>query len=339
MNVKSIEYVVERMGITSVKKNGDWVMLSCPLAPWTHAGGTDSRPSFGIKEDKGISGANCFSCGFKGGMLNLVRKYGSYAIPDGLWTKEEMDELVDFVILAEDEDEITTTPIRTEKVQIPSNLIDFLGNKHKYFTSRGITESTIKKWKLGYVKAFKDLDHSIYLEERVLFPVYEKEGLQDVLRGIIGRTVIDEEPKYKNTPPKFKKENYVYGGWLVDKETKIVVVEGPIDCLKVNQLLDEYKMDDYFAVALMGMHPSKEQIEWLKNKAEEVICILDNDPSGRIGTKKLIDALDLHLIVSVVSWGDFNDPDDAGEDVIRMIEEREPVLVNRMMRALGDILK
>ena len=60
MNVKNIEYVVERMGITSVKKNGDWVMLSCPLAPWTHAGGTDSRPSFGIKEDKGISGVYRF---------------------------------------------------------------------------------------------------------------------------------------------------------------------------------------------------------------------------------------------------------------------------------------
>ncbi len=50
MNRKSIEYVLTKMGVDSIKQSGEWLMISSPLAPWTHAGGTDRRPSFGIRE-------------------------------------------------------------------------------------------------------------------------------------------------------------------------------------------------------------------------------------------------------------------------------------------------
>ena len=44
-----------------------WVRCSCPLAPWTHASGKDSSPSFGItirdEDDETQSVAHCYTCG------------------------------------------------------------------------------------------------------------------------------------------------------------------------------------------------------------------------------------------------------------------------------------
>ena len=53
MNRQSIEYVLKCMGVTGgYKMSGDWVLSSCPLAPWDHKGGVDLHPSFGIRESK-----------------------------------------------------------------------------------------------------------------------------------------------------------------------------------------------------------------------------------------------------------------------------------------------
>lgn len=335
MNRKSIEYVLSKMGVDSIKQSGEWLMISCPLAPWTHAGGTDRRPSFGVRESKGVSGVHCFSCGFKGGMLSLVREYGKHAVEDGLWSTESMQELIDFVILSEDEDEVEEHIVPPEVVTVPVKLESYLNIGHEYFEKRGITEETIKEWKLGFVESYRDKDAGIFMYNRALFPVYAKDGLQDKLIGIIGRSIDGEEPKYKNAPPNFRKANYVYGGWLAKDRRKIIVVEGPMDCLTVNQNLKKYKIEDLFAVALMGADPSDAQIAWLKDNADEVICMLDNDPSGKLGTKKLIEALDPHVVVSVVEWDDrHKDPDEAGAYVITMLNCRETVLEHRLSRIL-----
>ena len=103
----------------------------------------------------------------------------------------------------------------------------------------------------------------------------------------------------------------------------------------VNQNLKKHKIEDLFAVALMGADPSERQIDWLKDNADEVICMLDNDPSGKLGTKKLIEALDSHVVVSVVEWDDrHKDPDEAGAYVITMLNCRETVLEHRLSRLL-----
>lgn len=50
-----------------------WVEGHCPLAPWNHANGKDSHPSFGIKEDlKKKSICKCLSCGFGGDLTDLL---------------------------------------------------------------------------------------------------------------------------------------------------------------------------------------------------------------------------------------------------------------------------
>ena len=338
MNRKSIEYVLTKMGVSTstIKQSGEWAMMSCPLAPWTHAGGVDRKPSFGVHEAKGISGVHCFSCGFHGGMLSLVQKYGQYAIKDGLWTQEEMQELIDFVLLAEEEDNVEELKEIVTITYVPDGLQRYLSCKHEYFEKRGIKDATIMKWNLGFVEKYQD--DKVYMNNRVLFPLYAKVGMHLELKGVVGRSVVGEEPKYKNAPPSFKKSQYVYGGWLAEGKTKIAVVEGPVDCLILNQNLEEAGLDDMFAVALLGADPSEAQIEWLKDHAEEVICFLDNDPSGKLGNKKLINALDSHLIVSVVKWKDeHKDPDEAGAYAIEMIKNRKSLLESKIEKILGKL--
>lgn len=337
MNAKSIAYVLQQMGVETAQMSGEWVRCSCPLAPWKHAGGTDSRPSFGVREDKGISGVHCFACGFSGGLLSLVWEYGRHAIEERIWTVEDMKQLEDFVILAEDEDVVEPpTRVPSSQVVIDEKLRDCLNRMHPYFESRGIDEDTVGRWELGYVEEYVDEETGYDMVQRVLFPVYERKEKLLSLRGIVGRTYVDEEPKYKNVPPRFPKSEYLYGAWLIEDQRRIVVVEGPIDCVVLNQRLIEAGMgEEFFAVALLGASPSKVQMSMLCDMSDEVVCMLDNDPSGRLGTQKLIDGLDALVVVSVVDWpDDVKDPDDVGADVVSMIQNRMSVLQHRLSRLL-----
>lgn len=70
-----IEYMLDRiLGCSNVaSSSGQWVIASCPLAPWTHAGGVDRRPSFGVYlGENGSVGYNCFACGAKGTLPTLL---------------------------------------------------------------------------------------------------------------------------------------------------------------------------------------------------------------------------------------------------------------------------
>jgi len=341
MQRKDIEYVLRRLGVDTgqMKKSGDWWMVSCPLARWTHESGTDLHPSFGIREGQGVSPAHCFACSFQGGVISLIREYGRYGIRDGLVTKDDLDELVDYVLLAEDDtgDIRVTGMMLDQPVVVPQDIEDCLDTYHPYLADRGIDEQTASRWRLGWY----DMD------DRVLFPVFKKEGKHDRLMGVIGRTVVGEEPKWKNYPPKFKKSEYLFGEWLKPKDAdKIVVVEGPIDAIKVNDALEKRKMDDEFwCVALMGAEPSDAQLDKLVAFGSEVICMLDNDASGKMGTLKLaggriggkrFKGIGERTIVSAVMWPEeVNDPGELEvEEIIELIEDRHLMLEIKLRKEL-----
>lgn len=341
MQRKDIEYVVRRLGVDTgqMKKSGDWWMVSCPLARWTHESGTDLNPSFGIREGQGVSAAHCFACGFQGGVISLIREYGKYGIRDGLVTKDDLDELVDYVLLAEDDtgDIRVTGMMLDQPVVVPQDIEDCLDTYHPYLADRGIDEQTASRWRLGWY----DMD------DRVLFPVFKKEGKHDRLMGVIGRTVVGEEPKYKNYPPKFKKADVLYGEWLAPKELDLlVVVEGPVDAVKTNLAIEEHGLEKVWCVALMGAEPSERQLDRMVALAGEVCCMLDNDPSGRMGTVKLAGGkvgekrfrgIGERCMVSVVEWPE--DVKDAGEleaaEIVELIQERRFVLEERLRKELG----
>lgn len=340
MDRKSIEHVLRGIGVDTgtMKKSGEWWQISCPLAKWTHEKGTDKNPSFGIREGIGISAVHCFSCGFSGGVISLLREYGRYAIPEGLITREDIDELVNYVLLSEDDmgDVRVTGMLLDQPVVVPQEIESCLGMYHEYFGKRGIDEEVAKKWGLGWY----DID------DRVLFPVFRKEGKHRRLLGVVGRTVVGEEPRYRNYPPKFKKAEALYGEWLVpDKLELLVVVEGSIDAIKVNMAIEEYGFEKIWCVALMGADPSKTQLDKMVALADEVCCMLDNDTSGKMGTLKIaggsvgsksFEGIGRRCLVSVVDWPEeVKDADELeGKEIVRLIEERRFMIEEILMREL-----
>lgn len=65
-------FVRDVLGCSNVSIGAEWVRGSCPLAPWTHVGGTDRKPSFGVTLVDGRPVYNCFACGAKGPIYKLL---------------------------------------------------------------------------------------------------------------------------------------------------------------------------------------------------------------------------------------------------------------------------
>jgi len=81
MNLEKAQQFLAALGVqeTKLHPHGDWLQAPCPLAPWKHSKGTDSRPSFGINiapHDK--SGFNCFSCATHGSLGDLLMEVDSF---------------------------------------------------------------------------------------------------------------------------------------------------------------------------------------------------------------------------------------------------------------------
>jgi len=314
MRKQDIKQVLTMLGAHTFKDSGESIQTNCVLAPWTHSGGTDRRPSLGVKEQQGMSYCHCFTCGHRGGMIGLVREYAKYALPEGVITQEDVKKLVDFIFIAEDE-EVENVPELVEMPKPSDSILKSIGVWHDYFEERGIDKSTFDLWRLGYYEA----------DQRIMFPVYDNLGKEIV--GFVGRTIVKDEPvKYNNYPHKFKKSAFLYGLHMKTAHTqKLIVVEGPIDAVRVNHHLMRIhdKTPFFLCVALMGSEPSAKQMDLMVENANEVICMLDNDSSGKKGQKDLINGIGKRTIVSIVEYpDDVNDPDQAGEKVLDMIENR-----------------
>ena len=113
---------------------------------------------------------------------------------------------------------------------------------------------------------------------RVIFPIHNAKGN---LVGFGGRVISDRNPKYLNSPetPLFSKGKELYGLYGsragIQKEKKVVVVEGYMDVLALAQ----YGIN--CAVATLGTATSEYQIKNLLNRVDHIIFAFDGDEAGR----------------------------------------------------------
>lgn len=92
----------------------------------------------------------------------------------------------------------------------------------KYLNSRGITDETIEKYKIGYtVKG----DYAF----RIIVPSYSKEG---VLNYFIARSWTNKRMKYKNPP--VPKDEIIFNESLIDWNKDVFLVEGVFDGFFLN---------------------------------------------------------------------------------------------------------
>lgn len=207
---------------------------------------------------------------------------------------------------------------------------------HEYLNKRGITDSTIAKYQLGWApdkwnileeyllqKGFSqeylklsglikrsDRQQRFYdlFRKRIIFPIYQYNG--DII-GFGGRVLDESLPKYLNTPETeiFSKRNNLYGLFQAREAIRLkneaIIVEGYMDCLKLQQA------DIKHAVASLGTALTREQAMLLRRYTEKVTMIYDSDEAGQRETLRAIEILAGEgLKVSVVTLPGAKDPDE-----------------------------
>jgi len=217
----------------------------------------------------------------------------------------------------------------------------------KYLFDRGITEESIKKYKLGvfpknpvdilkYEEAKKLLDaqilystfngfKSMFSQNKLIIPVYDAEG-EPV--GLAGRVLASAEMIKKHGLLKYKNSVYdktlnLYGLDVakesIMKKDKAFLVEGYFDVISAHQ----NKMLN--VVAPCGTMFSNGQLNLLARYTENIYLLFDNDSPGQLASERVIKKYGdkKRITIKRLKMEKFNDLDEllqSGEDVEKYIK-------------------
>jgi DNA primase len=178
----------------------------------------------------------------------------------------------------------------------------------EYFYSRGLNNSTIENFKLGWCtpegKAHPEelraaIDPRFY--DCVLFPIYD---LYNNLVAVGARSPSSKQ--YIHT--KYSKRKHLFGLNVTHRDIfeakRVYVVEGNFD------LLTLWQNGVKNVVAMLGSQLSNEQLALLTRFAEEVVIASDGDEAGKDCAEKLSELMranDVKFKVLRLPYG--NDPD------------------------------
>ena len=185
------------------------IAIPCPLAPYTplHKNNVDGRPSMGIKVTESAVLVNCFTCGFKCGQLSYLYSRLAHHNPMWLNALQAVRDLEAQYIsqgLNALKDMGYLQPQKVEDTPLDESLFEpYSGQFAPYLLRRGVTLATGKRWGVGV-----DVER-----KRSLIPV---RGTRGELWGAVGRTYVNQNPKYLNYW-EMKKGKHLLGahlGWV-----------------------------------------------------------------------------------------------------------------------------
>lgn len=330
------------------------------LCPFHH----EKTPSFSVSADKQIY--KCFGCGEAGNVITFVMKTKNLTFPEAvklLADKANIDLEIDNDINNKNSFE------KLYKLNVVSARYFFKclqenANAKNYLLNRGITESTIRRFGLGYSldswdgilkhlkkNGFTELDMledgliiksqkgSYYdrFRNRVIFPVFDYRGK---VIGFGGRVLDDSKPKYLNSPETslFKKGVNLYGLNFAIKNNNsrmLIIVEGYMDCISLHQ------QGITNAVASLGTALTINQAKLIKRYADKVIISYDADSAGQMATMRGLEILkQVGLEVRVLKVPQGKDPDEfvrnnGKEAFLKLIDEALP-LVDYKIKAIKE---
>lgn len=219
-------------------------------------------PSFCVNNENGLY--ICFnpSCNVQGNLVDLVKQVSRrndfealrFIIQSKVGTEQSFeDELAD--LLNDKPDFVEFSQETLDKLYEGIN-----DRAREYFASRGITQTAIDYFKLGY-SANMDM---------VIVPVHSPDGIPV---GLVGRSVEGKRFKNSNNLPRNKTMFNLHrakrqGG-------TIIVVESSFDAIRL------YESGFPNAVATLGGSLSPENLENLNKYASKIIIATDADEAGR----------------------------------------------------------
>jgi DNA primase len=318
---------------TTLKRRGrKWVGL-CPFH-------TEKTPSFTVDEEKQLY--HCFGCGVGGDVFSLVMERENLTFPEAL---KSLAERYHVPLPAQQRVRPEVLKLEEKLFKINDLALGFFkknlfgtqeGKKAlEYLIKRGLSDETIQTLKIGYamnswtalLDFFQARDVPVSVLEkgglvlpgtrageyrdrfrgRVIFPIFSLTG-RVVAFG--GRTVVNAEPKYLNSPetPLYSKGKLLYGlnftKDAIRQEGTAILVEGYTDFSAL------YQAGIRNVVASLGTALTAWQVGQVMRFAARLVVNYDGDNAGRTAAARAVPlGFEKGLHVEVLVLPDDLDPD------------------------------
>jgi DNA primase len=332
--VRQVSSIVEIASqYTTLKKRGrKWVGL-CPFH-------SEKTPSFTLDEDKQLY--HCFGCGAGGDIFSLLMEKENLNFPEALRYLAER-----YHVPLPERARINPEVLKLEDKLFKANELA-LGFFRKnllhteegakaldYLKKRGLTDETIQKLRIGYalnswnslLTFFQGKNPPVTLLEkgglvvpgkkageyydrfrgRVIFPIFSLTGK---LVAFGGRTVVDAEPKYLNSPdtPLYSKGKLLYGlnftKDAIRDQGALVLVEGYTDFSAL------YQAGVGNVAASLGTALTSFQVAQALRFAPRIVINYDGDSAGRAAAARAVPlCLEKGLNAQVIILPENLDPD------------------------------
>ncbi len=263
-----IKTVIGAIGIDLVSETGNDYLCLCPFH------GNRNTPSFSISKERGAF--ICFnpSCGEAGSIIDLVKRLTGrnefeairfIKIKEIEHSVDIEDQLSDLLEEKPDFEEFSNDVI----VSLSNNMSNMTEGR-AYMHSREFTDETISYFNIGYSDK----------QKMVTVPVHSPDG---ICVGIVGRHI--SEKRFKNSPglPKNKTMFNIHRAKRVSPTA--IITEASFDAMRVHQAGFPN------AIATLGGHISKENIDLLNKYFTKIIIMTDNDEAGRALGKSIASRL------------------------------------------------
>ncbi|MBN2119608.1 MAG: DNA primase [Candidatus Omnitrophica bacterium] len=358
-----LDEIQERTDIVSLissyiplKKSGRNFRALCPFH-------SEKTPSFFVNPNRQIF--HCFGCGAGGGAIQFVMQHEKVGFVEAV---EMLAKRLGVQIpkSTSPQDSLKTKAYAVNKEAssyFHKNLFLSQGKfALEYLKKRGITEETLKEFKIGYASAeYKSLlqymrskgeslsildkvglvtstrDGSFIdlFRNRIMFPIF------DVKSRVIGfgaRRLVEDKnvPKYINTPESllYHKGSTLFGINLAKesilKKDSCLIVEGYLDMMVPFQ----YGITNI--LASLGTALTVEQIRMIKRYTNNIVLVFDSDSAGKTSSLRAIDSLiEQDLNIKAVSLPSGFDPDnfirEKGKDeFLRLLEDSEDFFLYKL---------
>lgn len=347
----------------NLKRSGRNYIGLCPFH-------NDKSPSLSVSPDKQIY--KCFSCGEAGNVITFVMKQKNYNFIEAI---KLLAERANIVLQIENSKQSAVSKkkdilykINVEAARYYFKNLTVNNVAKEYFSNRGIKNSTIRKFGLGYAKegwtniiyylkrqGYNDnqlIDAGLVIKNenkgtiydrfrnRVMFPVFDIRGK---VIGFGGRVFDDSKPKYLNSPETlvFHKGVNLYGLNFAVKDgindRTLIIVEGYMDCISLHQ----YGITN--AIASLGTALTVNQARLIKRHADKVVISYDADIAGQKATLRGLDILKgVGLDVRVLLIPQGKDPDEfvrlnGKEAFLKLVNSAISLIEYRLKRAAEGI--
>lgn len=346
----------------ALKRVGQRWMGLCPFHQ-------EKTPSFSINPALGLF--YCFGCQKHGDAITFVREV------EHLDFVEAIERLAQRAGITLRYDDRRTGQDRSRKTRLAEAVgaaIDFYhhrlneapdgGAARKYLRNRGFAGDAARRFQLGWAPddwdtlsrhlhqrgfsreeiegaglAFVNRANRLQdqFRSRLMFPIYDARGEP---AGFGGRTLGDDQPKYKNSPetPIYQKSRLLYGlNWA---KGEIVARGDVIICEGYTDVMGFALSGAPNAVATCGTALADDHFQVLKNFARRVILAYDADAAGQGAAERWYrweQEYEIQLRVADLPLG--QDPGDLWEHdrprLLLALEHAEPFLQFRLDRAIA----